>query len=50
VERVVLNALAQNAAPDICAFGESSAIVLRIRRSTLIGAQERRGDQRHWLG
>jgi len=37
VERVVLNALATSAAlpPDICAFGDSTAIVFRRSRSTL---------------
>src|SRR5215467_3427976 len=39
VERVVLNALAKTAEDlrlDICAFGESTGIVLRTRRSTSI--------------
>jgi hypothetical protein len=42
VERVVLNALAKTAAlpPDICAFSESTGIVLRTRRSTSIGSGE----------
>jgi hypothetical protein len=36
VERVVLNALPKTRefAPDICTFGDSTAIVLRTRRST----------------